>query len=151
MSVAGKVLAEVSAKLYTLVTVPFSPDMLVVTAYRGDESTVARLISHGAPERLLLAPEQNRGSAGARETVGVLVSVVDRAGVTVADYHGEVALSANGPGIIRFFAEQDVVEVHAGVGRFFVTGSGESGIVGIKAMSEGILEADTSIEYEGEL
>jgi beta-galactosidase len=150
VSVAGKVLAEVSAKLYTLVTVPFSPETLVVTAFRGDESTVAHLISHGAPERLLLAPEQGLGNAGERETVGVLVRVVDRAGVTVADYHGDVALSVSGQGKVRFFAEQDVVEMHAGVGRFFVTGSGVPGIVGIQAMSEGLLATETSIEFIGD-
>jgi beta-galactosidase len=147
VSVEGKVLAEVSAKLYTLVTVPFSPEPLEVSAYRGNESTSAHLISHGAPERLVLVPEQSRGNASERDTVGVVVSVVDSAGVTVADYHGDVALSVSGPGKIRFFAEQDIVEVHAGVGRFFVTGLGEPGVVGVRAMTEGLLETEASVEF----
>ena len=150
VEVKGKLLADVPAKLYTLVAVPFSPDDLSVTAYRGDEESTASLISHGAAEKIVVQTDVPSCAAGDRDTVSIACVVVDGNGNTVADYHGEIQLAATGPGRIRFFAQQDIVEIHAGVGRCFVTGTGQPGMVSIRATQEGLVEGETSIAFSEE-
>ena len=147
LRVKGKILADVEAKQYTLVTVPFYPEELQIVARGGDEDRLVSLIPYGTAVGIVLEPDRQVGNASKRETVGVRVRVVDAAGETVSDHHDEVCLSAEGPGRIRFFSQRDSVEIHAGVGRFFVTGTGASCPVTLRATQNTLSAGVAVVEY----
>ncbi len=147
LSVEGNVLADVPAKRYTLVTVPFFPAALQVSVHGQNEVRLATLEPYGEAEGIVVQPDRQTGGAAGRETVGVLIRVVDSNGTTVSDYHGEVYVSAAGPGRVRFFTPRSIVEIHAGTGRCFVTGTGEPGAVKLSVTQETLLAGSTVIEY----
>jgi beta-galactosidase len=145
--VKEKVLADLEAKQYTLVTVPFYPEELQIVARVGDQERLVSLVPYGAAVGLVIEPDRQVCNAANRDTIGVRIRVVDAAGGTVSDHQSEVCLSAVGPGRIRFFSQRDSVEMHAGVGRFFVTGSGASGPVTLRATQNTLSAGVAVVEY----
>lgn len=147
VSIGGGTVADVPARLHTALTVRFIDSDLVVTARRGNEQAISRLIPHGAPARLALVPEEPAGPTERKDAMGVLVKVTDEIGRTAANFDGEVRVRCAGPGRPRFFAGTDTVEIASGTGRFFVTGTGEPGVLTLRCESDGLEAAEGAIEY----
>jgi beta-galactosidase len=147
LSAGGNVLADVPAKRYTLVTVPFVPAVLQVSAHGQNAVREAILAPYGKAVSIRVQPDQQAVCLTKRTTVGVLVKVVDADGVIVSDYHGDVHVSVTGPGRARYFTPRDIVEVHAGTGRCFVTGTGETGHVTIDVTEDSLSAGSATIEY----
>ncbi len=144
----GKALAEVPASLYTMLTVPFASGVLEIVAARGDERQTARLVPHGCGTRIVVEPERCACPAAARETVGVLIRVTDDEGRTASDHDGLVAVMAEGPVRVRFPAREDAVEIHAGLGRCFVTGTGQAGYAALRGRADGLREGAGGIAFD---
>ncbi|MDD5708289.1 MAG: hypothetical protein PHR35_20415, partial [Kiritimatiellae bacterium] len=146
-SVKEKTLARVPARRYTTLLLPFSPDVLHITAERGDEHRSAHLVPHGVAAQIVVEPDRSSCRAADRETVGMGVRVVDSEGRTASDYQGELRVTAEGPVRVRFFSSEDLVEIRAGRGRCFVTGTGGAGVATLSAAAEGLRPGVARIEY----
>jgi len=147
LTAGGNVLADVPAKRYTLVTVPFHPAVLQIKAHGRNDVQETILEPYDEAVAIHVQPDQQSVDLTERGTVGVFIKVVDANGVVVSDYHGEVYLSVTGPGRARLFSPRDVVEIHAGTGRCFVTGTGEPGSVRINVTEDALSAGSTEIEY----
>jgi len=127
--------------------VDFEPGDLVAVGTKGDQRTVDRLSSWGRAHRLAVRPERSRAEALAGETVGFGVLLLDEQGHLVADWNGEVDVKVTGAAFLRSHREDRRVVIAAGVGRAFVTATGQDGIVMVRVEAGQIKPGTARIHF----
>jgi hypothetical protein len=144
----GNERCRLPGQLFLEAPVAFEPGTLTVEGVRQGETTTDRLCSWGAPSALALSPEIPAGPVPLPATVGVLVSVRDDRERPVLDWKGDVTVTLRGPARVRFHTPLPMVPVAGGVGRFFVTGTGEPGQAVLSASHEGLGAGKTAVRFE---
>jgi len=130
--------------------VPYQPGKLVARAWRGQE-TVEHILETGGPaSALLLTADPDEILADAQDAALVTVCLVDAQGRRVPENRA-VALAIDGPAALRTVGGLPVVLLSAGVGRFAVQSSGESGRVTIRAGTIGASESRVEIQAASKL
>ena len=145
----GETLLERDGALLLSLTLPFRDASLdVIGLQDGKEVVSDRLSPFGPAVRLLLVPEQPSGTAKDRSCIGVLVQAVDEQGEPDRSWTESVRIRIDGPARARCYTEDDQVEMGAGVGRFFVTGTGETGDSTLRALHDNLTEGSASVEWQ---
>lgn len=86
---------------------------------------------------ILLEPEREGTSAEERETLGVIVKVIDDRN-RVSGWGGLLTAQVQGPARLRSFNAEGRVVVANGLGRLFVTATGEPGDIRVTVSGEGL-------------
>ena len=147
LRVNGREVAAQTGAPHVVQTLAFEPGILSVTGKKGGLDAVYESVSFSDAARLVLSPEQAEGDVEHRETVGVIVRVTDAAGHVVTTWRGKARVSVEGVAFARTYREDNAVEIAGGVGRFFITGNGQSGTATVRASCEDLDPARARVTF----
>ncbi len=111
------------------------------------ESLTADQDKASRPVAIILKPERGRLSAEERETLGVYVNVIDEHG-RISTWQGKAAVEIEGPVRLRSYTAEADVWVADGIGRLFVTSTGESGRIHLTVSSPGLIAGTAALAAE---
>lgn len=125
----------------------FVPEVLTVTGVLRGEEVSDRLAPFQPAERIELRPEASTCSAPGRETVGFRVRIVDGRGNRVRNWTGHVDAAVTGVARDRFHCPEGRIPVAGGVGRLFITGSGQPGTASVTVRHPDLEGADATVAF----
>lgn len=137
LSLDGERVALADRAPHAIVELEFRDAELVASAGGEGETVHAHFAPWGEACRLALRADPEDAAVQA-ETRSFLVEVLDRDGVMVRDFAGEVGLEVSGPARLRAYSRAGTVPVAAGLGRGFVTLHGSVDAVRLHAGAHGL-------------
>ena len=144
IAVNGRTVAEQTGERHLQLDVAFEAGELTATAECDGGAVTDTLHSHAPAARLALDLEGS-DPLGNRETTSVLCRVLDADGRPVGNWAGEAKVSISGPARTRLHNAASMVPLAAGVGRIFVTGTGEAGTAILRAEHDELAGAEATI------
>ncbi|MDP6526403.1 MAG: glycoside hydrolase family 2 TIM barrel-domain containing protein [Kiritimatiellia bacterium] len=144
----GRTVVSEPGKTVLTVDVQFEAGVLVARGMRDDVAVSDRIESWSRAERIAVLPEQFEASCGNRDTVGIMVRVVDGAGRHVRCFSGVLQVSVNGPCIVKSYTENGEVLLAGGEGRSFVEGTGVAGDVSVTVAGRDLTYGSASLVFK---
>lgn len=142
----GRLTAELKGETHIVHETDFAPGVLTVVGSGAHEDISDALHSHGKGVRIALSPDCESVASFDRPTVGIELTVLDRAGHRVLDWNEDLDVDVEGPARGRYYRPSTHVCVAAGTGRFFVTGTGVPGHVIVRVTHPRLGVSETSID-----
>jgi beta-galactosidase len=127
LSIEGQPVMRLGGKPHSVARVQYRPAPLEAVAAGPAGTARCILPPHGACVGLAVEPERPTAPSSDRETVAFLLRATDSEGCTVTDWSGLVPVHVSGPARLRAYTPSGEVMVSAGIGRGFVTGTGQPG------------------------
>jgi len=137
-------LGTVSQAGHHVAEIPFRPEPLEARRCHGGEAA-DRLLPWEAARSIQLI--SGRDTWPSDEIAWIDVVVVDGKGIPALDHHAHVEVQAAGPGAVCSHLPEDRIEVIDGVGRVYLRGMGEAGVVEVVASSSGLEEGRKTIRF----
>lgn len=145
----GRPIAEARGPGRLDLHLPFDGGEVEVRGERPDGIARAVLIPWGGPHALDLRPGAASADAAARRTLDFTVTCRDTEGRIVRNFAAVVAVRCSGPARLRCFSPASTVRVADGVGRGFLTGTGEPGTAEIVAEAPDLVAARATVDFRG--
>jgi len=138
LSLNGKEVCRLSGGYHLVGKVKFEPGELLAVGRNGDCRVEDRLASYGAARSIEVCPEKTEGNAQEKEAMSFLVRILDAKGNLASSWEGAVNVRVEGAAVLKAYSPDHVVETANGVGRGFVSGTGETGSAWIVASFENL-------------
>jgi beta-galactosidase len=138
LSIEGLPVMRLGGEPHSVVRVRFRPAPLEALASGPSGTARWVLPPHGTCVGICVEPERGRALCSGRETVAFLVRATDSEGYTAADWSGLVPVQVSGPARLRAYTPRGEVMVSGGIGRGFITGTGEPGTARIAPSGSGL-------------
>ena len=143
----GRPVATIGGAPYRLQPLPFEPGSLVFVGRKDGREARYELVSFREASRVALRLEKAEGDAEQRDTIGVVVRIADDEGRLVTTWNGKARMAVEGAGLARGYRGDNAVDIAGGVGRFFVTGNGQTGGATVTAWCETLAPAVARIGF----
>ena len=129
--------------------IPFEPVDLVAKGLKNDIEVESRLCPFGEAHKVTLSADLSDPSLPGPETVVLDVLSVDEEGHQVLDWIGSAKIQVEGPAMRHFCMETGMIPMAGGMGRTFLTSTGEPGQVLVRGQAEGLLPYEITVKFEG--
>lgn len=133
---------------HTVQYVDFDAGELVVRGERAGRVVEDRLVSYGKAYCIEVRPEKTDARKEERETVGITIRILDKRGSLVSGWNGDVEVKLSGPAFLILYRTDNAVPVAGGIGKSFVTATGEPGVVSIDVSCASLETGTTSVNFE---
>lgn len=148
VAINGRIVADQDCARRVQLELPFEAGDLVVTANHGGVTVSDTVRSYGGATQLALELEDSDDAVRAGGTTSALCRVLDADGQWVRNWTGELRVSISGPARARLHNAASTVPVAAGIGRIFLTGTGEKGSAGLRVEHDDLATAEATIVYD---
>ena len=125
--------------------VPYEPGTLNAVGTKGGKQFVDKRVTAGKPYQIVLQPDRERISAGGRDAVRIVATIVDEHGIMIPSANPWLTFRAGGPGDLLGTPVFDAVW---GMGAINIQSRAEPGELAVTATSRGLKEGHCRIVSE---
>ncbi len=111
----------------------------------GGTLTTEPVLTGEPASSVVLHTKRQMLNAESRETIGISAEITDTHGKR-CDWHGELKAIATGPGRLHPFDKAGTVVVAHGVGRLFVTATGDAGMIKVRVFGKNLHDGMLKLE-----